>query len=936
MGRAPPGRLFAHDILTGAVLKEDLVENEQYVLLPRAVWALLDSWYGGGDCAVIRSVIQEGTYNKSLRVEVYLLRVRIQECDKLGVLTVPGSVAFYSKKSTVQDVMHSECARLGLDEKNTRCFTMDGEGDEILDETFLDGPQTLDDAMVAPGQRLCFQAKEEDAKDYGLLPSEQQRHQQPQQPSNGSGKKKGGGFFSRLFGRNRRDNEESATGNEGAEMAVPMSATSATSAAMSRREDDGKAVVMDEKGGLRGMQNLGNTCFMNGAVQALLHTEPLVRYFLSGQHKKDLNKKNPMGCKGELASAFADLMREAWRGGTSPLVPKTLKHVVGRFNSLFEGYRQQDSHELLAFLLDGVHEDLNLVREKPAVNMDTKGELSDQQLSAILWDKHLQRNQSVIVDIFQAQLKNTLVCPSAAEGGCGRSSVTFDSYASLALPMPEPEAGRRFVEVAVSRDPWFGENASPFHGEMSIKYSVELLSGELIGDVLEHVVDAVTGDNVQAPVNRSTLALILCEQLNHKLHKVYSPQQANGTLMARDLLFGFLLPRGTSELMYTHVTFSHQKPFAGPTYGLSMRAEGFGLPFMAAFLIDEDYSALNLYKTAWRAISCYLKLWKTVGEPHIFAEDDPSSETVLAVKAEMQQRGPPEGSVQADGIWRVDHGKNSQGRTFLKYQVMATPQTLVEYPFRLRWSTESFNGSCLKCQTRLCPGCDVAETASASSDDLMPPETNVIKWLEMRGRLSMVLYWEDNDALNEAYDMTLGLNVRLNASVKTNRAIVKNGGRAQALSLDDCLSHFQQNEKLDKANTWYCNVCKKHVQAWKMMQIYSLPQVLVIQLKRFRSNGHYRQKIDSLVAFPLQGLDMGKYCLTGGDAKHIYDCFAVVNHSGNLGGGHYTAFVKHNVTGKWYLFDDSSVREVSNTNGIISSAAYSILYLKREEPGSKL
>ena len=414
MGRAPPGRLFAHDILTGAVLKEDLVENEQYVLLPRAVWALLDSWYGGGDCAVIRSVIQEGTYNKSLRVEVYLLRVRIQECDKLGVLTVPGSVAFYSKKSTVQDVMHSECARLGLDEKNTRCFTMDGEGDEILDETFLDGPQTLDDAMVAPGQRLCFQAKEEDAKDYGLLPSEQQRHQQPQQPLNGSGKKKGGGFFSRLFGRNRRDSEESATGNEGAEMAVPMSATSATSAAMSRREDDGKAVVMDEKGGLRGMQNLGNTCFMNSTLQCLSAVPAFASFFARTERYVELiNVDSALGTKGAMTHATTELLHEIWSGVFSLVSPQGFKKVLAKFAGQFHGYQQHDAQEALMVILNLLHEDLTTYGLP-----EVKGRLP----------------KSPVADLFGGTFRSVVTCDE-----CHTESTIYEPFMNLSLPVPEKE-----------------------------------------------------------------------------------------------------------------------------------------------------------------------------------------------------------------------------------------------------------------------------------------------------------------------------------------------------------------------------------------------------------------------------------------------------------------------------------------------------------------
>lgn len=54
--------------------------------------------------------------------------------------------------------------------------------------------------------------------------------------------------------------------------------------------------------------------------------------------------------------------------------------------------------------------------------------------------------------------------------------------------------------------------------------------------------------------------------------------------------------------------------------------------------------------------------------------------------------------------------------------------------------------------------------------------------------------------------------------------------------LTDCLAEFKQSETLDEDNMWYCSKCKEHVQATKTLELFRLPRLLIITLKRFKTS----------------------------------------------------------------------------------------------------
>ncbi|KAI0448939.1 hypothetical protein F5B21DRAFT_520893 [Xylaria acuta] len=287
------------------------------------------------------------------------------------------------------------------------------------------------------------------------------------------------------------------------------SPTSSGTVTRGRASKSGRAL------GCVGLTNLGNTCYMNAALQCLRSVKELTRYFLAGEWEKELNKANVLAHNGDVAAAYAHLLKDIHKNPPpGSVAPRQFKNTIGRHAPQFSGYGQQDSQEFLGFLLDGLQEDLSRVKKKPYIEKpDSTDEMigdpaAIRKMADEVWDITRKRDDSVIADLFTGLYKSTLVCPV-----CDKVSITFDPFNNLTLQLPTANKWNHTVK-------FFPLNSKP------IDIRVELDKHDSI-KALKHFISARTG----VPVER----LHGCEEWSRKFYKHYlDSMTASEEITSRD------------------------------------------------------------------------------------------------------------------------------------------------------------------------------------------------------------------------------------------------------------------------------------------------------------------------------------------------------------------------------------------------------------------
>uniref|UniRef100_A0AAX7W6E3 ubiquitinyl hydrolase 1 n=1 Tax=Astatotilapia calliptera TaxID=8154 RepID=A0AAX7W6E3_ASTCA len=736
-------------------------------------------------------------------------------------------------------------------------------------------------------------------------------------------------------------------------MVQPM--THAPPASSERHEEEEEKKVCLP--GFTGLVNLGNTCFMNSVIQSLSNTRELRDYFHDRAFEAEINCTNPLGTGGRLAISFAVLLRALWKGTHHAFQPSKLKAIVASKASQFTGYAQHDAQEFMAFLLDGLHEDLNRIQNKPYTEtVDSDGRL-DEVVAEEAWQRHKMRNDSFIVDLFQGQFKSKLV------------SITFDPF--LYLPVPLPQKQKVLSVFYFAKEPH----------KKPIKFLVSVSKeSSSTAEVLESISRSVR----VKPEN-----LRLAEVGKNRFQRMFLPTHSLDTVSSSDMLFCFeVLSKDLAKERV--VLFKVQQKLQVPNIPISKCAaclkppvseedklkrctrcyrvgycnqvcqrthwpnhkslcrpntENVGLPF----LVSVPESRLS-YSRLVQLLEGYSRFSVNVFQPP-FQSGRTSPET-----SQSRVDLPPVPAGSPDGPGLEDEavgGSSTVGAGNLELETihsgdsesLSSSQTSLS---TTRTTDSGFSESLSSASSAVAGYQHPCESASGHASQfyiaLLDANNKEQRLDEREDALADIpddatleLVWKNNERLKE-YVLVSSKELEY----EEDPGSLSETARAGHFTLEQCLNLFTKPEVLAPEEAWYCPKCQQHREASKQLLLWRLPNVLIIQLKRFSFRSFiWRDKINDMVDFPVRNLDLSKFCIGQKDEMQqppIYDLYAVINHYGGMIGGHYTAYARlpsdknsQRSDVGWRLFDDSTVTMVDESQ-VVTRYAYVLFYRRRNSP----
>lgn len=903
----------------GGRLRTDitLCEGRDFTLVPDSLWKAMAMWYGGTLPLPRQVIVPQDTVEPEL--ELYPLNLRILRHQQLplGENKVPGRylahTAAFSRLATVRQVAEFLAAPLQRRSDEVRLWLVKGDDQGSLiamdaDCGSLETEEvTLDDLGVKDGDQLLLEVRNVDLtwpEELGAL--------------------------------------SSAATNANSKNSIEQATTTTSSILDGRRATIGGGTL---PAGATGLHNLGNTCFMNAALQTLSNTRPLTLYFLRNTHLSELNTVNPMGSRGQVARRYAELIQQLWQAtavaatntAIRSVAPLKLRWCVTRHApDTLGGGGQHDSQELLAWLLDQLHEDLNRVKGDKKVYRELKdsGGRPDEEVAAEAWRLHSARDASIITDLFYGQLKSKVTCEA-----CKHESVRFDAFNVLSLPLPMENYALCEVLVLLqqqqqqsSKQPLpHNNNDQSNHRVLPIKYGIRLPLKHGVAKVrhLKRHLHRLCG----VPAHRLLVTVLAQAQIHQLLLDDEQLPLASSTKMALNScveLVAFELPAGAEGDLLVNIATSEteedndseddvreqpigvvvteqqqqQQPLATRTPSDSAAVQLTGQQQQQQLVHSPEVRASSS-ALCMPNILCFKTTVGSRGVVHHHARHSHQHRSTSITSPIRPFTDQPNNSTSTAAVVTklppylvAVHRKTLRQETYFLHQQRSKP-SLFGMPMLLACNQSTTTGQDLyedawtQVARLLSPAPPLSETGkllnhATDCDDSLGYEFPFsLKAVLPGGQICALCHWTnfcrgcaipccpdtkladlsaapleqlqiaidwDPTALHLRYQSGREKEFLLDESLFEARRL-----HTEPIDLDHCLRAFTQEERLEAK--YHCGGCKSKQPATKKLQIWRLPPILIIHLKRFDRATCMDKwvKTHKVVNFPFDGFDPTAY-----------------------------------------------------------------------------
>ena len=562
-----------------------------------------------------------------------------------------------------------------------------------------------------------------------------------------------------------------------------------------------------------GLTNLGNTCYFNSAVQALSHTPLLATFFINANWREKINRENPLSTEGHLANSLAQIVNDMWTKPDKVINPKRLFDTIVQYAPRFGDFKQHDSHELMMFLLDGIHEDLNRVKRGAYIEGIECDENSQETAAEAAWKRYKLINDSIIVDLFHGQLMTGMECPV-----CKTHTYVFDPYLCVTLPLPTERL--KYIQY------------------MFIPYDLRK--------------------------KRSIL-------------KIYSVPSSEAEYVLNDAVNRFSLEKQSCIVMYRD-----------------------------------------------KLVSGGLKLVRSLPKVEYFAFEIPDISkfyTIAFLEVEHEKKKDFHTVIDGPILITIPGNFKSQARA-VKYKL----NNICEERFNYLWEPSEYpmNDNCRMKDLKISSSISdklmsqLKEESRRFFAQLVPHDRTIFKTTKIPQFSSTYVRIILNPLLSrtkKGFQWPAVLPLNREGNVLSNMDI----------SLQKCFECFSYPDKLDKLNEWFCPKCRKLVRAKAKLDIWSVPDNLILQIKRFVARDYSCKKLFSKIDIP-EVIDMAPYIIGPQNKEDLkYQLHSVIHHIGTMDSGHYMATAYSEKEGKWFTYNDESVYETPK-KGSNSENAYILFY----------